>query len=182
MKRTVVALVGVLALTVSGFLAVTAEDASAADGAATEIVPDANTVLLDHFNGSTLGAAIGPLSYDASISGLGQAGQFGPGVFVKYSFPAWYSYCCGSDLSTQGTVEAWLKPSTWGGFLNFNWNDSTSVPSAGHVLYGVGPDPATGIFFYQTWNFERGSLTSGFAGTSVIPTGKTVEPGIAKPE
>ncbi|HXV61418.1 MAG TPA: hypothetical protein VEK15_12030, partial [Vicinamibacteria bacterium] len=65
-----------------------------------EIVPDANTVVLDHFNGSTTGSAVGTLLFAPSLSGLGQAGVFGPGNYVRYTIGA----------SSAGTVEMWIRP------------------------------------------------------------------------
>lgn len=137
--------------------------------AVSEIVPDGNTVLIDHFNGSMAGTPHGSLAYEPSLSGLNQAVRFGPGVWVQYAFPAWYSYCCGADPGTQGTIEMWVKPDTWGDLLNFNWYNTSSLPSAGHVLYQVG---LPGIYGYSTWNWERGSLPSGLYRAPQPPTGQ----------
>jgi hypothetical protein len=149
--------------------------ASGGNGAAQEIIPDANTVLLDHFNGNTVGTVYGPLSYETSLQGLAQAGRFAPGTFIQYAFPAWYTYCCGSSPSTQGTIELWVKPDQWGDLLNFNWNSTTTVPPAGHVLYAFGVFDWSGdAFGYTTWNGERCCYPSGLYGTSVMPTGQWI--------
>lgn len=140
---------------------------------AQEIVPDANTVLLDHFNGTTPGSVYGPLTYETSLPGLDRAARFGPGTFTKYAFPAWHPGCCGSNPSIQGTIELWVKPDHWGDLLNFNWNNTSTTPSAGHVLYAFGP-LYSGKFGYHTWNGERGSLPASLTGTSVVPTGEWI--------
>ena len=142
---------------------------------AQEIVPDANTVLLDHFNGTTLGTVYGPLTYETSRPGLDRAARFGPGTFSKYAFPAWHPGCCGSNPSIQGTIELWVKPDRWGDLLNFNWSNTTSTPPAGHVLYQFGVfDWSGGTFGYHTWNGERGYLPASLYGTSVVPTGEWI--------
>jgi hypothetical protein len=91
---------------------------------------DSRTVLLDHFDGSTAGTAVGSLSYVRSQAGLGQAGVFGPGQYVKYGV---------SGSSTNaGTVEMWIRPTSGltatTGLLNFNWNNTTTLPANGWVL------------------------------------------------
>lgn len=141
-----------------------------------EIVPDANTVLLDHFNGSTLGTPYGLPTFEPSFAAiLGDAIRVGAGQFVQYSVPAWYSYCCGLTPGVEGTVEAWVRPDALGGILNFNWSGpSTSPPAGGHVLYGWGPQPPLygSTFLHQTWNSERCCLASSLLGTNPIPTGE----------
>jgi hypothetical protein len=146
-----------------------------ADGVAKEIVADANTVLLDHLNAGTAGTVYGPLTFEPSLPNLSQAGRFGPGVFVQYSFPSWYPSCCATNPATQGTVEMWVKAEHWGDILNFNWFSSPTVPPSGHVLYAVGAFDATNpTFFYQTWNFERCCYQSGLGGTTVLPLGEWI--------
>ena len=155
------------------FLLAPIPPASGGNGTAREIIPDANTALLDHFNGSTVGTAYGPLSYETSLPGLAQAGRFAPGTFIQYAFPAWYTYCCGANATTQGTIEMWVKPEQWGDLLNFNWYSTTSLPPAGHVLYQLGVfDWSGGAFGYATWNGERCCFPSGLYGTTVQPTGE----------
>jgi hypothetical protein len=91
---------------------------------------DADTVFLDHFDSSTQGVAYGGLSYVSSLPGLGSAGVFHTGNFVKYPLS--------TGTWTQGTVEMWVKPNALPasstGLLDFNWFESTSWPSYGHVL------------------------------------------------
>ncbi len=144
-------------------------------GYAGEIVADANTVILDHFNGSTTGTAYGTLNYETSMAGMGQAGSFGPGNYVKYGFNSWFSNS-GSDPANQGTVEMWVKFETPASFLTFNWGNTTSPPGAGYVLYAVGPAWGTGLdaFGYQTWNGERGSRADHVGGSTAIPIGEWV--------
>lgn len=112
-------------------VAVTSAPASATTTwTAPEIVPDAHTTVVDHFNGSASGVAYGDLTYAPSLDGLGQAGVFGPGTYVKYPMP-------GSTTNT-GTVQMWIKPTggldTGTGLVNFNWNDTTTLPWSGWVL------------------------------------------------
>lgn len=133
-----------------------------------EIVADGDTLLLDHFNGSTLGTAIGTLNYAAGQSGYNQAASFAPGNFVKYSLQGWYSGN-GTDSATQGTVEAWVNPSVPGPFLEFNWNDSNTLPAGGHVLYNFGIDLAGTGAQYNAWNFEA---PAGLSGNVTIPNGE----------
>lgn len=94
------------------------------------LTSDPHTVLLDHFDGSTVGTAYGALSYAPSVQGLGQAGVFGPGTYVKYAMSP--------STTNTGTVEMWIKPTsglrTSTGLLNFNWYDTTSPPPSGWVL------------------------------------------------
>ena len=95
-----------------------------------EIVPDANTIVLDHFNGTTTGSAFGALLFAPSLSGLGQAGVFGPGNYVRYTMAA----------SSAGTMEMWIRPnslaiSDYNGLLNVNWGLAASYPPAGHVVH-----------------------------------------------
>ena len=144
-------------------------------GEAQEIIPDADTVLLDHCNGTTAGTAFGPLGFDTSLPGLGDACQLGPGIYVQYSFPAWYpSAGPGSNIATQGTIEMWIKAEQGGDLLNFNWNNTTAYPAAGHILH-FRIDPQAGdVFSYGTWNFERCCLPSGITGTSFVPGGEWV--------
>lgn len=124
-SNRVLALVLSPLLTVTFFSALTPTPAHAA----TATSPDANTVILDHFDGSTTGTPIGALTYDTSLTGLGQAGVFDAN-FVKYPIASGMS---------QGTVEMWVKldslPTEGRGFLNFNWYNTTSYPGSGHVLH-----------------------------------------------
>jgi hypothetical protein len=141
--------------------------------AAGPIVADADTVLLEHFDGSTSGTVFGSLGYEGSMAGLGSAVRLGPGRFIQYALAAWHGSCCGATPSTQGTIEMWVKPDVPDAFLNFNWGSSSTPPPAGHVLYGFGlPDYAGGVFYYNTWNFERCCLPSGQFGTTVVPLGE----------
>ncbi len=138
---------------------------------AAEIIPDANTVILDHFNGSTIGTAYGTLNYQTSLPGMGEAAVFGPGNFVQYVFTPWYQGL-GSNPATQGTIEAWVLFQTAGSFLDLNWGNSTVHPGSGHVLYSVGNTWPDGAFGYSTWNWERGSRVAGMWGSTEIPTGE----------
>ncbi|MGO9113784.1 MAG: LamG-like jellyroll fold domain-containing protein [Thermoguttaceae bacterium] len=138
------------------------------------ITADASTELLDHFDGSTLGYAVGPLNYAPSLTGLGEAASFGPGNYVVYRFPSWYytGYANPpgqtSDPQTQGTVEMWVNPTSYGSLLDFNWNYQTSNPPAGHVLSTFLDDQ--GHFNASVWNFDwSDSLPHSLTGNMVVP-------------
>jgi hypothetical protein len=94
----------------------------------TEIAPDNSTVVLDHLNGATTGAASGNLGFSQSQLGLGRAAQLSPGAYARYTVVP--------QLEAQGTVEFWLNPNSYDvGLLNFNWANTSSYPPAGHVLH-----------------------------------------------
>ena len=96
--------------------------------AATPITPDSSTVILDHFDGSTLGTPFGNPAYVSGPSGLNQAVSLDTGKYVQYPIPP--------TLESQGTIEMWLRPRSYdSGIMNFNWNNTTSYPPAGHVLH-----------------------------------------------
>jgi hypothetical protein len=92
-----------------------------------ETVADADTVILDHLNGASVGEARGGLGYVAGVSGLGSAGDFATGKDVVYPVAP--------NLEAQGTTELWIKPRVYGNELvNFNWGLNTSRPPSGHVI------------------------------------------------
>jgi hypothetical protein len=96
--------------------------------AATPITPDSHTVILDHFNGSTIGTPVGNPTYVTGQSGLGQAVSLGMGGYIQYPLP--------TALETAGTIEMWVNLKNYSaGIMNFNWNNTTSYPPAGHVLH-----------------------------------------------
>ncbi len=76
--------------------------ASSASLALAQYEWDPNTVLLDHFNGTTGGTAFGSLTYEESLPALGQAINLVKDSYVKSAF-------LGGVLG-QGTVEMWIKP------------------------------------------------------------------------
>ena len=138
------------------------------------IVADSHTVLLDHFDNSTTGTIRGAgFQYATSMTGLGMAGQFSPGNFVKYGFSSWCPVCMGSNPGNQGTLEFWVNFQTLDFVLDMNWNNVDFHPGGGHVLYQVGPatwdvnEPTV-----QTWNGERLTLPSALYGTTALQTNK----------
>jgi hypothetical protein len=95
---------------------------------ATPITPDAHTVILDHFDGETIGRAIGNPAYVTSLSGLNEAVNLTAGTFIQYPLP--------TTLETAGTIEMWVNLRSYNtGVINFNWNNTTSAPPAGYVLH-----------------------------------------------
>jgi parallel beta-helix repeat protein len=131
------------------------------------IVPDGNTVLLDHFDGSTLGTVTGNLTYVPSQSGLGEAASFSPGTFDSYALPAWYTIGSNTDPSTQGTIEMWVDPQAYGGILDLNWYQTGTEPAAGHVV-GLGLT-STGALSYGVWNFQDSSLPTSMVSSATVP-------------
>ncbi|MCC6585292.1 MAG: PEP-CTERM sorting domain-containing protein [Bryobacterales bacterium] len=126
------------------------------------IVPDTYTVVLDHFEGSTAGSPHGTPVFQSGVPGLENSVGLDLGSFIQYGLP--------SALETQGTIEMWLKPSTTvASIINFNWNDTTSYPPAGHVLH-LGIDGA-GEISAGGWALDPANmytLTSG----ALIPVGQ----------
>lgn len=139
--RWLVTAAAVLATGGSALALATPTGASAAPGLSTEknLAWDSHTVLLDHFDGSTAGTAFGSLPYGRSQPGLGQAGAFGPGTYVKYGLPG--------SSTNAGTVEMWIRPTSGltatTGLLNFNWNNTETLPWSGWVLQMLISSPAT---------------------------------------
>lgn len=140
-----------------------------AGSSGTPAVADANTVLLDHFNGATSGTAFGGPTYAAGLDGFGSAIALGPGKYVRYPVTAWHGSGPGSNSATQGTVEMWFKADVVGPLLDFNWYQTTSYPSSGHVLYFGGvytPAP-----YYLVWNSELSTYPDRLAGSQNMATG-----------
>ncbi len=125
--------------------------------AAVPIVPDANTLVLDHFDGTTAGTGYGTITYGTSVSGQGQAAVFGAGDFIRYP---WASL-------PQGTIEMWVNPdasSTGFSLLTMNVNNTTSMPGAGYYMH-VGLTATNRFVSISTW--PAGSAT----GATSIPLG-----------
>lgn len=129
---------------------------------------DANTVLLDHLNGSTLGNLVsGPFTYVEGLPNLGKAGNFVKGTYIRYDLPAWYSSGWGwGSANARGTVEAWIKPRKYGEILDFNWFNRTTVPSWGHILhFGL---TSEGKLVHVTWTGGDAPAPS-LTGVTTIP-------------
>ncbi len=94
---------------------------------AAPITSDAHTLVLDHFDGTSEGTTYGTAMYEPGMADMGQARRLSAGQYTRYGLPSW--------SGTQGTIEVWLKVETGGRLLNFNWNNTESEPSAGHVLH-----------------------------------------------
>lgn len=109
---------------------------------ATPITADSNTVILDAFNQSSVGAVRGTPGYVTSATGLNQAINLLAGTSVQYPVPAL--------LESAGTIELWIKPARLpSAIMNFNWINSTTPPSGGYVLhFGLG---ATGKISMSGW-------------------------------
>jgi thermitase len=134
-------------------------------------IADADTLVLDHFDGATTGEAFGGPTYVPGQSGLDRAVSLSPGRYIRYDLDGWYDGGArGADAVTQGTVEFWVQYQVVGDLLNLNWNRTTSLPPAGHVLYAV-VDP-DGHPTYTTWNTERCCLAADLVSPMVLPTGR----------
>jgi hypothetical protein len=143
---------------------------------AEQIKSDSNTVLLDHFNGTTKGAGFGKLNYGDSLPTLGQAVNLPKGVYIKYAFSPWYRWDgvhkwdrneAAPGVLTEGTIEMWIKPRQYSGILNFNWRDAVSYPPAGHIMHlGFNAD---GKLVYGVWG---GNGDKGPVGKTTIPLNK----------
>jgi cytoskeletal protein CcmA (bactofilin family) len=123
-----------------------------------EIIPDANTVILEHFNGTAAGTVFGPLGFTEGMAGLDQAGQFGPGVYLRYAL---------TPLS-EGTLEMWIKPDLIAteqtGLLNFNWYNVGSYPGSGHIMHWTIDGRRGYALVFGVWGYLEG-----LTGTSTIP-------------
>ena len=133
--------------------------------------PGADTVLIDHFDDTTIANyASEPLSYTDGPAGYGRAVDLTGGNWVKYEVPGWYEWTRAYDAAgKQGAVELWVYPMNYDiSLVNFNWRDSTSSPSDGHILHlGINAD---GKLQAETWTAVEGpTLTP-------LPTGNTTIP------
>lgn len=122
----------------------------------TEYGFDANTVLLDHFNGSSLAKYTGGSpTYVSSAPGLNQAINFTSGTFVKYDLPSWNS-------PSGGTLETWVNPSEYSQSLaTLQWFNTISPPQDGFV---------GSLYIANTGKLEWGAWASGgLTSNSIIP-------------
>ncbi len=142
-----------------------------------QIQPDSNTVLLDHFNGTVKGTGFGALTYGESLPNLEQAVNLTRGAYIKYSFSPWYRWDgvhnwdrneAASGVLTEGTIEMWIKPRQYSiVILEFNWNDLTSLPQGGTILYiSLNAD---GKLVYDDWGGHQGKMP---VGKTTIPLNK----------
>lgn len=117
-----------------------------------EIAPDANTVILDHLNGTSVGEVKGTLNYVSSLPGLDRAGNFISGTYVIYNMSA---TGIPEALENQGTVELWLNPSEYGrNLITFQWFYAYTPPTMGYVmLLNLTSD---GRIYYTVWNPQWG--------------------------
>jgi len=129
---------------------------------ATPAKSNPNTVILDHFDGTTQGTAFGNPAYVSSLPGLTKAVNLTAGTFVQYQIPA--------SLQQAGTIEAWVNLKAYGvGIINFNWNNTTTYPPAGHVLhFQVGAD---GKLTTGGWAYNSQDMY-GLTSSSTVPLGQ----------
>jgi hypothetical protein len=145
------------------------------------VVP--STVLLDHFDGATIGTGFGALTYQDSPPNLGKAVDLVQGSYIKYSFAPWYQWDgthtwnrneAAAGTLTEGRVEMWINPRHYSEILTFNWSDATAIPSAGYILhFGLNAD---GKLTYSVWG---GNLDQNPIGSTVIPLNKWTRVGVS---
>lgn len=101
------------------------------------IEPDANTVLLEHFEGATSGNLVGTSSFvDGAI-------EFGTGGFAKFPQPA-----AGTSRTVEFCVQPLEEPSGEL-LLDYNWENTNTRPPAGHVFTMLRNNNA---FHVGVWN------------------------------
>lgn len=125
-----------------------------------ELSSDANTVLLDHFNATTLGMVIGQVSYIGTPPR--QAVYFGSDAMIRYDLPGWYRWTENYEpAGKEGTVELWVYPdygSKSGCILDFQWNKVNTIEDysklqAGFILH---------LAITENRNLRYGAWTSVF--------------------
>ena len=145
---------GVLKIPLAGSTTTTAASAPAKSGAAAVLAArpyevDANTALLDHFNGTTEGTVFGSPTFENSLPAYGQAINVVRNSYVKFTFLGWGEH--------QGTVEMWARfrrdsHSSGSAVLALEWLDVASRPQWGYVgELGLNPE---GKLQWSAWNDE----------------------------
>lgn len=119
---------------------------------------DANSVILDHFDGANMGETVGTVGYIQGVSGLKQAIDLSNwGNYIIYSRTV--------NMENSGTVEMWVKPKHYArSLLNINWNYTKSYPPAGHVFHMM--LDSLGKVGFSTWGY---SVSNAFKGKTNIP-------------
>jgi hypothetical protein len=124
--------------------------------------PDANTVLLDAFDGITIGEEHGTVSYAPSLPGLGQAVDLDLGDWIKYTVPSWNNQ--------YGTIEAWIYPDTYKySIAMLQWYNTNTVPPAGYV--GQFTLLIDGHLWWKSWGPPWPSNPNPIS-NSIIPLGE----------
>ena len=146
-------------------------DADANDSTlgAYEYTPDANTVLLDHFDGTTQATYVSSaVSYTTGFSGLNQAISLPSGGWVQESFTPWYNW--ENSNSSQGTIGLWVNPQSYNvPILDMQWYNASSPPPAGYIL-NMSIDP-NGKLTMGGWNSINADTWN-----TPFPTGNTIIP------
>jgi len=146
--------------------------AGVAPASADEIVPDDNTVLLDHFNGTTLADYTGgELTFVDSLPTLGQAANFTEGTYLRYDLPGWYTWSPTYDpTGKEGTIELWVKPRRYDTtIVTFQWLKAYTPPEYGYIArFGLDSD---GRLHYYAWCSISGAPTpdTSITGATTIP-------------
>jgi hypothetical protein len=128
----------------------------------TPATPGSDTIILDHFDDSTIGTPFGSPGYVASEIGLNQAVSLGAGQFVQYKIP--------TSLQSAGTIEMLVNLKTYGvGLMNFNWYNATSYPPSGHVMH-LQID-TNGYVTSSGWSMNSGDMYS-LKSSAAVPLGQ----------
>ncbi len=127
---------------------------------------DANTILLEHFDGSTAGTEYGSVSFTNSLPDLDQSVHLPPGAYIKFPFAGWTG-------SSGGTLDMWIKPEQHPvSLMDWNWGDTTTQPGGGHVV-GFYTTPE-GKLHYGCWPYASELPI----GQTTIPTNKWTHVGV----
>ncbi|MFH1583461.1 MAG: LamG domain-containing protein, partial [Candidatus Falkowbacteria bacterium] len=142
-----------------------------------------STILLDDFNGATIGQGFGTLTYEDSPPNLDKAVNLAEGSYIKYSFVPWYKWDgahswsrneAASGVLTEGRVEMWINPRQYSKIMTFNWSDAESTPPAGYIMhFGFKAD---GKLTYSVWG---GNQDQSLTGETVIPLNKWTKVGVS---
>lgn len=122
------------------------------------VMADANSVILDHFDGANVGESVGAVTYTAGIGGLSQSIDLSnSGNYIIYGRNV--------NMETSGSIEMWVKPKHYArSLLNINWNYTKSYPPAGHVFHMT--LDSLGKVAFSTWGY---SVSNAFKGNTNIP-------------
>lgn len=136
--------------------------------------PDASTVLLDHFEGATVGSAQGTAGFTNGPIPLNRCVSLPLGGFIMYGTAVWYS--------SSGTIECWVKPSGWPcSIMCFNGSYRTTQPGGGYVMHVTlnangtvhyyGGSNLDGVTAVPTNEWSHVAVTWGGGGTRIYVNG-----------
>ncbi|MBI4656354.1 MAG: C39 family peptidase [Elusimicrobia bacterium] len=134
----------------------------------TELEWDADTILLEKFNGSTSGEVFGGINYVDSIPNLNKAIYLSQGSWIRY-IPSGLP-----QLEAAGSIEFFIYPTSYNiGLLSLQWLLTNIPPRWGYVLHFS--LLADGKIRYAVWNWGG---DFGLAGNTQIPLNAWTHVGI----